>query len=77
MISTYLHAVLSLKYSSSSSSSDVGLPRVRLVARDCAGDAAADPAFEVAPEAMREAVFRETVLLLSRALLRRSRMVKK
>lgn len=77
MISTYLHTVLSLKYSSSSSSSDVGLPRVRLVARDCAGDAAADPAFEVAPEAMREAVFRETVLLLSRALLRRSRMVKK
>jgi hypothetical protein len=53
---------------------------VRLVARDgagdCAGDAAAEPVFEVAPEAMREAVLRETVLLLSRALLRRSRMMK-
>jgi hypothetical protein len=49
---------------------------VRLAARDVAGDATAEPVFEVAPEAMREAVLRETVLLLSRALLRRSRMVK-
>lgn len=48
---------------------------MRLAARDCAGDAAAEPVFEVAPEAMREAVLRDTVLLLSRALLRRSRMV--
>lgn len=72
-VQTYLQAVPSLKYSSSSS--ETGRPRVRLVARDCAGDAAAEPAFDVAPEAMRDAVLRETVLLLSRALLRRSRMV--
>jgi hypothetical protein len=72
---TYLKAVPSLKYSSSSSSSEIGR-RVRLAARDVAGEATADPVFEVAPEAMREAVLRDTVLLLSRALLRRSRMVK-
>jgi hypothetical protein len=49
---------------------------VRLVARDCAGDAAAEVAVEAAPDATREAVLRETVLWLSRARLRRSRILK-
>jgi hypothetical protein len=48
---------------------------VRLAARDCAGDAVVEPACEVAPEATRDAVLRETVLWLSRARLRRSRIV--
>jgi hypothetical protein len=52
----------------------MGRPRVRLAARDCAGDAVVEPALEVAPEATREAVFFETVLWLSRARLRRSRI---
>jgi hypothetical protein len=53
---------------------------VRLAARDCAGDGTAEVALEdaaeVAPDATRDAVFFETVLWLSRARLRRSRMVK-
>jgi hypothetical protein len=74
---THLQAVPSLTYppSSSSSEEDAGRPRVRLAARDCAGDATAEPALEDAPEATREAVLRDTVLWLSRARLRRSRMV--
>jgi hypothetical protein len=74
---THLQAVPSLTYppSSSSSEEDAGRPRVRLAARDWAGDATAEPALEDAPEAMREAVLRDTVLWLSRARLRRSRMV--
>lgn len=53
----------------------MGRPRVRLAARECAGEAAAEGALEDAPEAMREAVFFDTVLWLSRARLRRSRIV--
>jgi hypothetical protein len=71
---THLQAVPSLK--ESSLSSDIGRPRVRLAARDCAGDAVVEPALDVAPEATREAVFFDTVLWLSRARLRRSRIVK-
>jgi hypothetical protein len=69
----HLNTVPSL--TSPSSSSDMGRPRVRLAARDCAGEAAAEGALEDAPEAMREAVFFDTVLWLSRARLRRSRIV--
>ena len=72
-LETHLQAVPSLRYSSSSS--EMGLPRVRLAARDCAGDAVAEAALEEAPEATREAVLRETVLWLSRARLRRSRIL--
>jgi hypothetical protein len=52
---------------------------VRLAARDCAGEGTAEVALEdavdAAPDATRDAVFFETVLWLSRARLRRSRMV--
>jgi hypothetical protein len=70
---THLKTVPSL--TSPSSESEMGRPRVRLAARDCAGDAAAEATLEDVPEAMREAVFLDTVLWLSRARLRRSRIV--
>ena len=56
----------------------MGWPRVRLAARDCAGEFAAEFTFEDAPEAPEAALdlaFRDTVLLLSSARLRRSRIV--
>jgi hypothetical protein len=65
---THLQAVPSLR---SSSSSDGCLLGLRLVARDCAGEGAA----EEAAEATRERALRDTVLWLSSACLRRSRMV--
>jgi hypothetical protein len=65
---THLQAVPSLR---SSSSSDGYLLGLRLVARDCAGEGAA----EEAAEATRERALRDTVLWLSSACLRRSRMV--
>jgi hypothetical protein len=50
-------------------------PRVRLAARDCAGEFAAEFTFEDAPEAALDLALRDTVLLLSSARLRRSRIV--
>ena len=64
----HLHAVPSLR---SSSSSDWYLLGLRLAVRDCAGEGAA----EEAAEATRERALRDTVLWLSSACLRRSRML--
>lgn len=69
---TYLQAVPSLRYSSSSEPWRLGL---REVARDCAGEFRAEFVLEFAPEAMRERAFRDTVLPLSRACRRRSCML--
>jgi hypothetical protein len=71
-IGTYLYAVPSLKSSSSSVSC-----RLRLAARECAGDAVVELVFEAVVDATRERALRDMVLWLSRACLRRSRMLKR
>jgi hypothetical protein len=48
---------------------------MRLAARDCAGEAAVEFDLEAAEDATRERAFRDIVLWLSRACLRRSRIV--
>jgi hypothetical protein len=67
---THLQAVPSLKPSSSSESC-----RLRLAARDWAGDPAAEFVFEAVVDATRERALRDIVLWLSRACFRRSRIV--
>jgi hypothetical protein len=68
-LDTHLHAVPSLRSSSSSVSC-----RLRLAARDCAGDATAEFVLEAVVDVTRERALREMVLWLSRACLRRSRI---
>jgi len=48
---------------------------VRLAARECAGDATAELVFEAVVDATRERALRDNVLWLSRACLRRSRIL--
>ena len=49
--------------------------RLRLAARDGPGELAAELALDEVPEATRDRALRDTVLLLSSALLRRSCMM--
>ena len=67
---THLHAVPSLKPSSSEESC-----RLRLAARDCAGEPAADVVLEAVVDTTRERALRDMVLWLSRACFRRSRIL--